>query len=309
MKRSLKESIFLFFKGMAMGAADVVPGVSGGTIAFISGIYEELLESISAINLKLIADLKEGGIKKVWKAINGDFLLVLLCGIAVSVLSLAKGISYLLKNEPILLWSFFFGLVLASVVFVGKQINRWTLTTYVLLFLGALAAYYITIIEPLVSDEPSMFFLFLSGALAICAMILPGISGSFILVLLGAYSSILEAIYTRNLQVIATVGVGAIVGLLSFSKILKWLFSHYKNLTLAGLTGFIIGSLNKIWPWKETLTWRENSHGEQVPLLQKSISPLSFEGDHQLAYAILVSCIGYAVIVGLEKIQNAKISS
>ncbi len=291
-----------------MGAADVVPGVSGGTIAFISGIYEELLNSISAINLQRITDLKEGGVPKLWKAINGNFLVILLSGIAVSVLSLAKGISYLLKNEPILLWSFFFGLVLASVVFVGKQISKWSTTTFILLFLGAIIAYCITIVEPLISEAPSMFFLFLSGALAICAMILPGISGSFILVLLGAYSYILEAIHTRNLQVIATVGLGAIVGLLSFSKILKWLFTRYKNFTLAGLTGFIIGSLNKIWPWKDTLTWRENSHGEQVPLLQKSISPFSFEGDHQLVYAFLLAIIGYAVIVGLEKIQDVKIN-
>jgi len=292
-----------------MGAADVVPGVSGGTIAFISGIYEELLNSISAINLQRIKDLKEGGISKVWNEINGNFLVLLLSGIAVSVVSLAKGISYLLKNEPILLWSFFFGLVLASVVFVGKQINKWSIPTFVLLFLGAVIAYMITIVEPLISDTPSLFFLFLSGALAICAMILPGISGSFILVLLGAYSYILEAIHTRNLQVIATVGLGAIVGLLSFSKILKWLFSRYKNFTLAGLTGFIIGSLNKIWPWKETLTWRENSHGEQVPLLQKSISPLDFEGEHQLMYAFFLALIGYAVIVGLEKIQDVKMNS
>jgi putative membrane protein len=309
MKRSFKQSLFLFFKGMAMGAADVVPGVSGGTIAFISGIYEELLNSISAINLQRIKDLKEGGISKVWNEINGNFLVLLLSGIAVSVVSLAKGISYLLKNEPILLWSFFFGLVLASVVFVGKQINKWSIPTFVLLFLGAVIAYMITIVEPLISDTPSLFFLFLSGALAICAMILPGISGSFILVLLGAYSYILEAIHTRNLQVIATVGLGAIVGLLSFSKILKWLFSRYKNFTLAGLTGFIIGSLNKIWPWKETLTWRENSHGEQVPLLQKSISPLDFEGEHQLMYAFFLALIGYAVIVGLEKIQDVKMNS
>lgn len=306
MERSLKGNIALFFKGMAMGAADVVPGVSGGTIAFISGIYEELLGSISGINLATLKLLKSDGIKAAWKAINGKFLLVLLSGVAVSVVSLAKGISYLLTNHPILLWSFFFGLVLASVVFIGKQITKWNLKTIVAIILGAVIAYYITILEPLVSEGASLWFLFLSGALAICAMILPGISGSFILVLLGSYKVILEAIHSRDLQVIATVGAGAIVGLLSFSKVLKWLFANYKNITLAALTGFIIGSLNKIWPWKETLSWRTNSHGVEVPVLQKSISPLEFQGEHQLMFAILLAVAGYLVILGLEKIESLK---
>jgi putative membrane protein len=306
MERSLKGNIALFFKGIAMGAADVVPGVSGGTIAFISGIYEELLGSISGISLGTLKLLKTEGIKSVWKAINGNFLAVLLFGIAVSVVSLAKGISFLLTNHPILLWSFFFGLVLASVVFIGKQITKWNYKIVIAIIIGAITAYYITILEPLVSEDASIWFLFLSGALAICAMILPGISGSFILVLLGSYKIILEAIHSRNLQVIATVGAGAIVGLLSFSKVLKWLFANYKNMTLAALTGFIIGSLNKIWPWKETLTWRTNSHGEEVPLLQKSISPMSFDGEHQLMYAVLLAIAGYLVILGLEKVESMK---
>lgn len=306
MQRTFKQSVLLFFKGMAMGAADVVPGVSGGTIAFISGIYEELLESISSINLKTITLLKKEGIAATWKSINGNFLAVLVLGIAVSVVSLAKGISYLLANEPILLWSFFFGLVLASVFFVGKQISTWNIKSIGFLLLGAGIAYYITIVEPMVSTEISYGYLFLSGALAICAMILPGISGSFILVLLGSYKFILEAIHTRDLLAVATVGAGAIIGLLSFSKALKWLFAKYKNVTLAGLTGFIIGSLNKIWPWKETLTWRENSHGEQVPVLQKSVSPMQFEGEADLWMALVFAALGYAAIVLLEKMQSEK---
>lgn len=305
MERSVKGYIFLFLKGMAMGAADVVPGVSGGTIAFISGIYEELLGSISSINFKTVSILKKEGIKAAWNSINGNFLSVLLLGVAASVISLAKGISYLLETEPILLWSFFFGLVLASVIFIGKQITKWDFKTIILLVLGAGVAYYITILEPLVSDEASLFFYFISGALAICAMILPGISGSFILVLLGSYKMILEAIHSRDLQLIATVGAGVVVGLLSFSKVLKWLFSNFKNLTLAGLTGFIIGSLNKIWPWKETLTWRTNSHGEEVPLLQNSISPFDYE-NNQLLMAIALAVVGYLVIIFLEKVQAEK---
>lgn len=305
MERSVKGYVLLFLKGVAMGAADVVPGVSGGTIAFISGIYEELLGSISSVKFDTLRIVKKEGIKAAWNSINGNFLITLLSGIAVSVISLAKGISYLLDTEPVLLWSFFFGLVLASVVFIGKQITQWNIKTYLLVVLGAVIAYYITILEPLISDEASLLFYFISGALAICAMILPGISGSFILVLLGSYKMILEAIHSRDLQIITTVGAGVIVGLLSFSKVLKWLFSKYKNLTLAGLTGFIIGSLNKIWPWKETLSWRTNSHGEEVPLLQKSISPLNFE-ENQLLFAIVFAIIGYGVILLLEKIQADK---
>ena len=289
-----------------MGAADVVPGVSGGTIAFISGIYEELLRSVSAINFSTLSMLQKNGFKAVWKSINGSFLVVLLAGISVSVVSLAKGITYLLENQPILLWSFFFGLVLASIFFIGKQITKWNFVTIATLLFGAFVAYYITILEPMISEGASLWFLFFSGALAICAMILPGISGSFILVLLGSYKIILEAIHSRDFQIIAVVGLGAITGLLSFSKVLKWLFLKYKNITLAGLMGFVTGSLNKIWPWKETLTWRVNSHGEEVPLLQKSIGPFHFEGESQLLWAIIYALLGYALILALEKIQAIK---
>ncbi len=305
MKRSFREYVLLFLKGMAMGAADVVPGVSGGTIAFISGIYEELLDSISSISFKTFSIWKDSGFRAVWNSVNGSFLITLLLGIVVSVISLARGISYLLEEEPILLWSFFFGLVLASIIFIGKQITKWDIKTFLILFLGALIAYYITILEPLVSDDASLFFYFISGALAICAMILPGISGSFILVLLGSYKMILEAIHSRDMQIIVVVGSGIVFGLLSFSKVLKWLFSNYKNLTLAGLTGFIIGSLNKIWPWKETLSWRVNSHGEEVPFLQKSINPLDIE-ENQLLFSVLIACMGYTLILLLEKLQANK---
>jgi len=305
MERSKKAYLILFLKGVGMGAADVVPGVSGGTIAFISGIYEELLGSISSIGFDTFILLKKKGFKAAWNSINGNFLICLLAGIALSVITLAKGISFLLETEPVLLWSFFFGLVLASILFIGKQITKWDLKTYLVLLLGTVLAYYITIIEPLVTDDASLLFYFVSGALAICAMILPGISGSFILVLLGSYKMILEAIHSRDLQLIAAVAAGAIVGLLSFSKILKYLFSVYKNLTLAILTGFVIGSLNKIWPWKETLSWRTNSHDEVVPLLQKSINPLNIE-NNQLFFSILLAAAGYALIVLLEKIQETK---
>ncbi|MDB0600184.1 DUF368 domain-containing protein [Tenacibaculum maritimum] len=306
MSRTIKDYIVVGLKGMAMGAADVVPGVSGGTIAFISGIYEELLTSISAINIKLFKTLKKEGFKVAWNQLNGNFLMALLIGVFTSVVSLAKLIKWLLENKPVLLWSFFFGLVLASVIYIAKQIKKWSFIAVLILILGTTIAYYITTLSPLVSENSSSLFLFLAGALAICAMILPGISGAFILVLLGAYKPILEAVGNRNLGVIATVGSGAVIGLLTFSRVLKWLFANYKDYTLAGLTGFIIGSLNKIWPWKETLTWRTNSHGMEVPLKQQSISPFVYEGDHQLQFAIILAGIGFALILILERLAVEK---
>ena len=301
-QRTFLDYFIITLKGLAMGAADVVPGVSGGTIAFISGIYEELLESIASVNFNTIKLLKTEGIKSVWKQVNGNFLVALMSGIAISIVSLAKLISWLLENEPILLWSFFFGLVLASILFIGKQITKWKALTVIIFLGGAILAYYITTLTPLISESTSPLYLFLAGSLAICAMILPGISGAFILVLLGAYKPVLDAIHNKDFKIIALFAAGAIIGLLSFSRVLKWLFHHHKNLTLAVLTGFVLGSLNKIWPWKETLTWRENSHGIKVPLNEQSISPFSFDGEPQLLFAIALAIVGFLAIIVLEKI-------
>ncbi|WP_028887418.1 DUF368 domain-containing protein [Tenacibaculum ovolyticum] len=306
MNRTNKEYAVIMLKGMAMGAADVVPGVSGGTIAFISGIYEELLSSISNVNLSLFKTLKKDGLKAAWKQLNGNFLASLFIGIFISIVSLAKVISWLLVSHPILLWSFFFGLVLASVIYIAKQITRWNYIALVLLFFGAVLAYYITTLNPMVSENSSTLFMFFAGAIAICAMILPGISGSFILVLLGAYKPVLAAINNRDFTTIAAVGLGAILGLLSFSRILKYLFANYKNYTLAVLTGFIIGSLNKIWPWKKVLTFRTNSHGEQVPFNELSVSPFAYEGDPKFIYASLLIVAGFALILVLEKLAVKK---
>ena len=306
MSRSIKDYLIISLKGIAMGAADVVPGVSGGTIAFISGIYEELLSSISSIKFGLITTLRKEGIKAVWNKINGNFLLALFVGVFISVISLAKVLKWLLENEPILLWSFFFGLVLASIIYIAKQITKWSAIGALVLVAGAALAYYITTLDPMVTENSSPWFLFLAGAFAICAMILPGISGAFILVLLGAYKSILDAVNNKDFFTIGIVGLGAIVGLLSFSRILKWFFDNYKNYTLALLTGFIVGSLNKIWPWKETLTWRTNSEGLEVPLKQASISPTSFDGDAQLMLAIVLAIVGFGLILLLEKLATKK---
>lgn len=195
---------------------------------------------------------------------------------------------------------------MASIIYIAKQIKKWNFISVLVLIIGAFVAYYITTLNPLVNENSSLLFMFIAGALAICAMILPGISGAFILVLLGAYKPILSAVSDKDLKTIAVVGLGAIVGLLSFSKILKWLFNHYKDYTLAVLTGFIIGSLNKIWPWKETITWRTNSHGEQVPFNQQSVLPSNFDGDAQLLFAILLAFIGFALILGMEKLATQK---
>jgi putative membrane protein len=302
MNRKIKDYIVIGLKGMAMGAADVVPGVSGGTIAFISGIYEELLGSISNVNLGLFKTLKNEGFKIAWKQLNGNFLLSLFIGIFISFLSLAKAIKYLLENEPILLWSFFFGLVLASIIYIAKQISKWNFILITIAVLGAFLAYYITTLNPLVSESSSSLYVFFAGAIAICAMILPGISGSFILVLLGAYKPVLDALNDKDFKIIFTFIAGAILGLLSFSKVLKWLFANYKNHTLAALTGFIMGSLNKIWPWKETLTWRVNSHGIKVPFNQQSVTPFSFNGDAELSMAIVLAIVGFLLILLMEKL-------
>lgn len=277
-----------------MGAADVVPGVSGGTIAFISGIYEELLNSISSVNLGTLKILKKDGIKAAWNSINGNFLFALLSGILISALSLAKAVSWLLKNEPILLWAFFFGLVTASVIYIAKQVTKWDVKNIIGLICGTGIAFYITIMPPL-GDASNSAYLFLCGMIAICAMILPGISGSFILLLLGAYKPIIEAFSSLDFKIIAIVGSGCVIGLLAFSRILKWLFNNFKNLTLSILTGFLIGSLNMLWPWKETISTRINSHGEEIPFIRKNIAP-----SENLVLAIVLAIIGFAIIFGME---------
>ncbi|WP_394970853.1 DUF368 domain-containing protein [uncultured Croceitalea sp.] len=302
--RKLVDYVVITLKGMAMGAADVVPGVSGGTIAFISGIYEELITSINNINFGLFKTFKKEGFKAFWLKLNGNFLIALFLGIFISLFSLAKFLSWLLENKPILLWSFFFGLVLASIFLVGKEIKKWNITTVIVLLIGAAIAYFITTLPPN-DNVNSLPFLFLSGALAVCAMILPGISGAFILVLLGSYKTILDAVHERDIKMVATVALGAIFGLLSFAKLLKWMFKNYHNLTLALLTGFIVGSLNKIWPWKKVLATKV--FDEKIIVVdEKNILPNAFDGDPQLILAIGLAIAGFSLIFILERIASRK---
>lgn len=302
-KRTFKDYIFILFKGIAMGAADVVPGVSGGTIAFISGIYEELLETISSFNIQALKVLTKEGIKPFWKHINGNFITALLFGIAISIVSLAKLITYLLHTHPLLLWGFFFGLIVASVFLVGKKVTQWKISQVFALLIGTIIAFVITILNPMENPD-TLWFVFVSGAIAICAMILPGISGSFILLLLGSYELILSAIKDFKITTILTFILGCVVGLLSFSKLLNWLFKRFHDITIAALTGFLIGSLNKIWPWKEVISTRENSKGEIVPFIENNILPTNFDGNPQLIGVILLALVGFGLIFGLEKLAK-----
>lgn len=317
--QKFKAALLLYLKGFSMGAADVVPGVSGGTIAFITGIYDELINSIRSVNFLAVKVLIKEGPLAFWKHINGRFLAVLLLGILTSVVTLARLIKYLLVNEPILIWSFFFGLIIASVIYVGKQIEKWDIANVISLALGAILAYLITISSPAggIDNLPYIFF---SGTIAICAMILPGISGSFILLLLGSYSVILGSVtgFSDALKVgnteelilygtkLAVFAIGCFIGIILFTRLLGFVLNNYRSVTISVLTGFMVGSLNKVWPWKETLEYRLNSSGEKVPFLEENISPFQYSElystDHQLLWALVLAILGIVLVLGLERI-------
>ena len=335
MQRRLQDYFIISLKGIAMGAADAVPGVSGGTIAFISGIYEELISTISNVNISLFRTLFTKGVKAFWQQANGNFLTALLLGIIVSFVSFMRLAKYLLEHHPILIWSFFFGLIVASIYFVGKQITKWGFATIISLIVGAVIAFYITTLPALANNDNS-WFLFMSGAIAICAMILPGISGSFILIILGSYKTLSNAFHDFDIKKIVIFATGAIIGLLSFSHILKWLFKHYHNITMALLTGFIFGSLNKVWPWKRTISVMEDKTGEIVSfneisnlgtlnvfqkqtkdfdsyktVLEESVYAFNYSEINEYIYpqtmpAIVLMIIGFLTIFIIEKLGSKK---
>lgn len=297
--------LLLILRGCAMGAADVVPGVSGGTIAFITGIYEELIDSIKGIDLQAVKLLLKLKFADFWKKVNGNFLLSVVLGIAISIFSLAKLMTWLLENHPIYIWSFFFGLIIASSVLVAKEIKQWNIFTIISLIAGVCAAYTITVMTP--AETPNTWwFIILSGAIAICAMILPGISGAFILLLMGKYSYILGAVSSLNIGVILLFIVGAVAGIISFSHLLSWLLKNYHTLTVSLLTGFMVGSLNKVWPWKETIQTYIDSHDVEKALVETNISPLRFgeltQTDPLLWQAIVMCVVGFFLIWGIEAI-------
>lgn len=283
---------------MGMGAADVVPGVSGGTIAFITGIYEELINSIRNINLSAVRLFFTGRWSSFWKQVNGSFLLAVFSGILISVLSLARLLEYLLEHQPVAIWSFFFGLVLASSYVVSRKIKNWKLPKILSLLAGIAIAFYITSVTPATTTDAA-WFVILAGGLASCAMILPGISGSFILLLLGKYSFALHAVNERIIADLLLLGAGAVTGLILFANLLSWLLKKFHDITIAMLVGFMIGSLNKIWPWKLTLT-SIMVEGEIKPLTEKNVLPALGDGVDQFWLALMLAAAGIALILLIE---------
>ncbi len=267
-----KSKLFIFITGCLMGAADIVPGVSGGTVAFISGIYQRLIDALKEINPKILLTIKNSGIAKAWQQIDGNFLLVLVSGILLSVFSLAHAVSYMLTNFPIVTWSFFFSLIFASSIHMIRKIQSYNLVNILTLILGVITAYCLSVMLPLHLAATPMN-VFLSGAIAICAMILPGISGSFILLLLGIYPEIIAAVKELDIALLAIMASGCIVGILTFSQILSWLLKRYHAITLSFLTGLMIGALTKVWPWKQHAT----DLTSKVIKIQPNLSPWSYQ--------------------------------
>lgn len=305
--RDVKGYVGLVLRGFAMGAADVVPGVSGGTMAFILGIYEELINSIrSVLSPQVIRLLVRVKIREMMEVLPWKFLLAVGVGIFLAIISLANFLEWMLQNKPALLWSFFFGLVLASILTVIKRVERWSGGVAVGVVAGAVAAYIIVGLVP--AETPNTpLYLFLSGILAICAMVLPGISGAFILVLLGKYEYVLAAVTNRDALTLAIVAAGAAVGIVSFAQVLGWLLKRYHDVMVAVLTGLMIGSLRKIWPWKETVSFIVGRHGEAIPVKQVNVLPPAWSTEVTLA--LMLAVVGFAVVTLLSTWVSKKTES
>lgn len=290
---------------MGMGAADIVPGVSGGSIALITGIYEELLDSINSFNGENLRLLLKFEFKAFFKAVNGAFLLSLFLGILTSIFSLSKLITFLMAEHPIPLWSFFCGLILVSAFLILKDIKKWSMGVVIALVIGTIAAYFITELPPTSSPE-ALWFTFVSGAIAICAMILPGISGSFILLILGKYEQVLQAVSERDIVTLAVFALGCIVGLLSFSRVISWLLKRYYSITIGLLSGFMLGSINKLWPWKIVTAYRTSSSGEEKPFLTKNLLPSDYLEqtgfEPKLVLAIAAFLLGIILVYGIDRL-------
>ncbi len=288
-----------------MGAADIVPGVSGGSIALITGIYEKLLRSITSVNADSIKLVFKGEFKRFYQSVNGSFLLALILGIGTSIFLLSELITYLMDEEPIGLWSFFSGLILISAIIILKGIQRWHLGVVVAVILGIIAAYFVTELPPMTSPD-SLWFTFVSGAIAICAMILPGISGSFLLLILGQYQNILTALSDRDFFTLGVFATGCLVGILSFSRLISWLLSKFYSVTIGLLSGFMLGSLNKLWPWKLVTSYRTSSSGEEKPFLTENLWPSEYSSqvgsDPELAVAIVAFLFGILLVFGIDRL-------
>ena len=304
--RQLPDYLILFAKGMAMGAADIVPGVSGGTVAFITHIYDELLESIRQFKPSLIPLLFTQGFAACWRQVNGNFLLTLVLGIAFSILLLGRIIAYHLEHSPVLLGGFFFGLIAASVLYMLSQQTRWGWQEGVALALGT-ACVLLMPAKPMMF-EPNLLWVFAAGALAICAMILPGVSGSFILLMLGMYPVILGALKDFNVSMLSVFAGGCVFGLLGFSHLLTWFLRRFHSQTLAVLTGFLLGSLSIIWPWKEVLESGLDRHGKSMALLTRNVMPWDYQAlglETSFGGPVLLAILGFALVFGLERIGSS----
>ena len=292
-KRTAWYYVVLAIKGLCMGAADVVPGVSGGTIAFITGIYTELLNSIKSINLPLFRLLLKGKFIDFWRQLNGTFLLLLVFGILLSIFSLSKFMRYLLDTHPIPVWSFFMGLVIASAIYVLKPLKGLTYWSRLMLAAGIGAALIVSKFSP--AETPNGYwFILLTGAIAICAMILPGISGSFIMLLMGKYEFIIDALSSLQWDILLAFAIGATIGIISFSRLLSWLLKTYYNQTVCLLAGFMFGSIEKIWPWKEAVS--EGVHRNILPATYRDYTGFS----PQTGVAVLFIFLGFFIVFGTE---------
>ncbi len=306
MNKNLRFFPVIFFKGMAMGMADLIPGVSGGTIALVAGIYERLINAISNLDKTAVSYLIQRKWKSFWSHVDGNFLLSLVLGILTSVFLFSKLIHWLLENYPVYIWSFFFGLVWASGIYLLLQIKHKNFWVWFFWILGIILAWYITSLVPF-EGRPTGFYLFFSGFLASIAMILPGISGSFILVLLGSYAFILQAVHELKIGVLLIVTVGVVTGLLSFSRLLKKLFRDYHDTTLGLLSGFLFGSLNKLWPWKEVIK-KDIIEGKEIILQTRNVLPSDFSSDPHLFGALISAFAGVIILWFLEKAGKHNIS-
>ena len=311
----------LVLKGMAMGIAEVIPGVSGGTIAFITGIYEKLIDTIKAFGPSLIGTFQKGGVSEVWDEVNGNFLVSLLAGMAGGIVIGVFGVTHLLDNFPQHLWGFFFGLIIASAIYIGRQVKKWGVGEIVGLLLGTVVAYYITVASPASGNE-ALWFVFVSGMIAISALILPGISGSFILLLMGMYTFVLphvkNALSTFEMESLVVTGVfalGCLVGLTTISRVISWMFKNYQTTTLATLTGFMIGSLNKVYPWRNIEQWKDKETGEVLTditnyanpdnlkiLKEVSVAPSNFNGEPHLIPVIILMVLGFVAVFAMERL-------
>lgn len=286
--RKFSSYLFICVKGMGMGAADVIPGVSGGTIAFLTGIYSELIDSIKAVDLKAFKLLFTGKIGQFWKKINGWFLLSVILGILISFFSLARLMTYLMINHPTPLWAFFFGLIISSAIFILRDIKHWTFGSFVSLAIGMFIGATICLISP--TETPTdLWFIFLCGAIAICAMILPGISGSFILLLLGKYQYMLAALTGLDILPLIIFVCGAALGIIGFSHLLSWLLKKFYTVAICLLSGFMIGSLIKVWPWQLSL-----ESGVSRPMLP----------DAHIWQAVLFAAIGISIVFIIEMVAG-----